>query len=242
MRKPSPAQRLSVVIALSTAFLLGGASIAQANQGGRVRSSATADQGSRASITGSASMASDGNADLTRTLWYEDIAASAYAQLVAVDTASRAILDDNGDVLGEEQDPLVHITQDAFAQPSETEESIAAVIEAGAKSLGVDVIDIDYVNLFGGIAEVVVEPDDVKGFVSKAGSNVPILLDRLAQDQRPYLVTVVDAEQTPQFVIGYAPGVGGDGQGLAWVTPGLPTDAILGIPVTSDEFEDGADG
>lgn len=58
MKMRSLTQRLPVVVALSTAILFAGATIAQANQGGRIRSTATGDQGSRASITGSASLPS----------------------------------------------------------------------------------------------------------------------------------------------------------------------------------------
>lgn len=177
--------------------------------------------------------ASDGEADLTRTLWYENIAAAAFAQLVAVDVATRSVSDYAGNVLGTEQDPVSAASQDAFAPTNDTVDGIAVVIAPGAEKLGVKVVSIQYVDLFGGIAEVVVQPSDVESFVASAGLNVPILLDRLAQDQRPYLLTVVDANQVPQFVLGYTPGVGGDGQGLAWVTPGLKTDAIWGIPVTT---------
>lgn len=181
--------------------------------------------------------ASDGEADLTRTLWYENVAASAYAQLVSVDVASRTVTSDAGKVLAVEEDPVAAGSQDAFAPTSDSEADIAAVIEPGAKSVGVVVVSIEYVDLFGGIAEVVVQPKDVETFISGAGSDLPILLDRLATRQRPYLVTVVDADQVPRFVIGYTPGLGGDGQGVAWVTPGMETDAIWGIPVTSDQFE-----
>jgi hypothetical protein len=185
--------------------------------------------------------ASNGEADLTRTLWYESIAATAYAQLVPVNVASRTVMGEAGKVLAVEEDPVAEGSQDAFAPTSDTAAEIAAVIEAGAKSLGVDVVSVEYVGLFGGIAEIVVEPGDVKRFISEAGSNVPILLDRLAKAQRPYLVIVVDADQNPQFVVGYAPGLGGDGQGLAWVTPGMETDAIWAMPVPSDQIggEDG---
>jgi len=183
--------------------------------------------------------ASDGEGDLARTMWYENVAAAAYAQLVSVNVASRTVTNDAGKVLAVEEDPVAAGSQDAFAPTSDTEADIAAVIEPGAKSVGVDVVSIEYVNLFGGIAEVVVQPQDVKTFISGAGGDLPILLDRLATGQRPYLVTVVDADQVPRFVIGYTPGLGGDGLGLAWVTPGMETDAIWGVPVTSDQFEGG---
>ncbi|CAN5774652.1 hypothetical protein BH18ACT17_BH18ACT17_13150 [soil metagenome] len=183
--------------------------------------------------------ASDDEADLTRTLWYEAIAAAAYAQLVPVRVASRTVMGDAGTILALEEDPVAVGSQDAVAPSGDTEEDIGTVLESGAKSVGVDVVGIAYVDLFGGVAEVVIEPGDAKRFVSEAGSNVPILLDRLATQQHPYLVTVVDADQHPLLVIGYTPGLGGDGQGLAWDAPAIETDAIWGVPVTPEQFEGG---
>jgi hypothetical protein len=184
-------------------------------------------------------VASDGEAELTRTLWYENLAAAAYGQLTSGDVASRTVVDNAGKVLVVEEDPLSVNGSDAFAPTSETENDIAAILAPSANSLGVEVTSIEYVNLFGGTAEVVIEPKDSKGFIAEAGSKIPILLGRLVDDQRPYLVTVVGVGGQPQFIIGYTPGVGGDGQGLGWVAPEFETNAIWGMPVDSDLFDDG---
>lgn len=56
MATRSFARNLPMTLAIAAAVVLGGATVAHANQGGRVRSTATTDQGSRANITGSATV------------------------------------------------------------------------------------------------------------------------------------------------------------------------------------------
>lgn len=187
--------------------------------------------GSVATVSG---FASDRGADLTRTLWYEDIAAVASAQLVPVSMASRTVIGSNGQVLTTEEDPVSAGSRDALGPSHLTEADIWSIIRPSAKLVGANVVTLEYVDLFGGTAEIVVQPGEVDAFVADAGSRLTTLLDRLADNQHPYLVTVVDAAHEPQLVIGYVPGIGGDGQGLAWVKPGLETNAIFGMLTPSD--------
>jgi hypothetical protein len=175
--------------------------------------------------------ASGVGADATRTLWYENVAAAAYAQVASVDQANRQVVDASGTVLDAEVDPVAADVQDAFAPLSMSSDDIANAVAPGAKELAVQVVSIEYIELYGGIGEIVIEPGDVIAFIASAGANIPILMKQLVQDQRPYLVTVVNADQEPQLVIGYTPGVGAAGQGLGWVAPDVKTDAIVGSAV-----------
>ena len=79
-----------------------------------------------------------------------------------------------------------------------------------------------------------VQPSDPVAFVASAGSNVAALLGDLGQNQRPYLVTVVDQQGAVLLVLGFTPAVGGTiGQGIGWKASGLESDAIWGA--TPDE-------
>ena len=58
------------------------------------------------------------------------------------------------------------------------------------------------------------------------------LLGPLGHDQRPYLVTVVDAQHQPLLMLGWTPHLEGNlGEGIAWQAPGIRSDAIVGQPV-----------
>jgi hypothetical protein len=72
-------RRLAILAAVSAAILLAGATVAQANQGGRIRSTATDDEGSRASITGGASLSSGSGA--IATVRVQNTAATALFQV-----------------------------------------------------------------------------------------------------------------------------------------------------------------
>jgi hypothetical protein len=183
--------------------------------------------------------ASSVDGDATRTLWYESIAAAALAQTVPVDLAQRQVLDESGNILETEEDPVTTSEQDAFAQLNLSADEIAGVVAPGAKAMDVQVVSIEYIELFGGIAEIVVLPGDVAAFVASAGTNIPVLLDRLIDGHQPYLVTVVDGKQDPQLVLGWTPGIGGDGQGIGWVSPDLETDSIWGQPPSTQAEEEG---
>ncbi len=88
-----------------------------------------------------------------------------------------------------------------------------------------------YVPFLGGTADVVVQPDPPAPFAEQVGQKVVTLLGPLARDGRAYLVTVVDSTQAPLLVLGWTPGVGQAGEGVAWQAPGIRSDAIFGQPV-----------
>lgn len=185
--------------------------------------------GTTANVFGSAS---DAGAEATRTLWYENIAAAAFAQQVAIDQANREIVDDSGEVLMTELDPVTVGSQDAFAPLNVSADDIANAIASGAEALDAQVVSIEYVELFGGIAEIVIQPASMDAFIGSASTNIPTLLGDLAtQEQRPYLVTVVNSDQSPLLVVGYTPAIGATGQGIAWADPDVTTDAIWGAPI-----------
>ncbi len=188
--------------------------------------------GTTIKITG---RASTDYGDVARTLWYESVAGAALAQLNNADRVDMLVLDASGNELdsvtdepsdsGAQIDPLADITM----SPSD----VAAVTAKLDPALGLTVTGAHYVGLFGGGAEVVVQPDDVEGFVAHASTKLGKLLGPLTGDNRPYLVTVVDATGAPQLILGHMPGMGGTlGEGMGWVAPGMQTDAIIGQPVT----------
>lgn len=190
--------------------------------------------GSTAEVTGEAST---DPGDATRTLWYETVAGAALARVDGLDKVDRRVLDSSGSILDRETDPVPASADplDPFAPPSLSSTDIESQVNEQAQSLGVKVVDVHYVGLFGGTAEIVVKPDDVTKFVGSAGSNVHTLLGPVGENGRPYLTTIVDASGAPQLILGFTPGVGGtNGQGMAWAAPGVQTDAIVGRPYVEE--------
>ena len=66
-----------------------------------------------------------------------------------------------------------------------------------------------------------------------AGTGISTLLGPLGHDQRPYLVTVVDAQHEPLLMLGWTPHLEGSiGEGIAWQADDIHSGAIFGQPVT----------
>ncbi len=187
-------------------------------------------KGPIAEVTGQAALTPG---DASRTLWYATVAGTALAQAQGLESIERIVLDPSGSELDSERDPLTALTNDAgpFAPLTLSSSDIQSQVDSEAASLGVTILDVHYVALYGGTAEIVVQPNDVVKFVGSAGSDVNTLLGSLGQDRHPYLVTIVDGEGAPQLLLSFVAGIGGtNGQGMAWAAPGVQTDAILGMP------------
>lgn len=173
--------------------------------------------------------ASAAGADSARSLWYGTIAGAAIAQSAGSNSVSRRVVDANGAVLTEENDAVATGGPDAFRPLDRSAADIVRAVRARAESLGARLLSAHYVRLFGGTAELVVQPDDPAAFVASGGANLAALLGDLGDNQRPYLVTVVDRDGEPLFVLGYTPAVGGSiGQGIGWQAPQTVSDAIWG--------------
>ncbi|MDP9203294.1 MAG: hypothetical protein M3P26_15375 [Gemmatimonadota bacterium] len=175
--------------------------------------------------------ASGPSSDATRTLWYEAVAAAAYAQEVPGIEVDRQVLDTSESVIAKEDDSITPDGPDAFAPLTRSDSDLQNEIGTRAQAVDSKLIDFQYIKLYGGIGEIVVQPADVVAFTAAAGENVSALLGDLAQNQQPYLVTVVDDNLDPYLVLGYNPSVGGTGQGVAWQAPGAKSDAVWGAPV-----------
>ena len=101
---------------------------------------------------------------------------------------------------------------------------------AWARSAPAKVSRIEQIDLFGGACAYVIEPADVEGFVADAGWLVSGLRSFPGgPNAHASLITVVDGEGAPAFVLWWMPGLGGTiGQGAGWIRPGLRSSAILG--------------
>lgn len=173
--------------------------------------------------------ASEAGADSARSLWYGTIAGAAIAQSAGSSSVSRRVVDVNGTVLAEENDAVATGGPDAFRPLDRSAADVVRAVRARAESLGARLLSAHYVRLFGGTAELVVQPDDPAAFVASGGANLAALLGDLGDNQRPYLVTVVDRNGEPLLVLGYTPAVGGGiGQGIGWQAPQAASDAIWG--------------
>jgi hypothetical protein len=125
----------------------------------------------------------------------------------------------------------------AAAEPVTLSESdLDPALEDGAAAAGVKLVRTHYLPLLGGTAELVVQPAEPVRFAEEAGMHLATVLGPLGHDGRPYLVTVVDAEQRALLVLGWTPDLGGGlGEGIAWQAPGIRSSAIVGQVATRDE-------
>ena len=173
---------------------------------------------------------------MVRTEWFETLAAAALAQSEGLTTVRRVVLDESGSKIYTETDPFSsEQTSSALAAPTLTEADIRTALETQAQAAGVAIVDVNYSELFGGAAELVLQPTDVERTLGSASTVTHDLLGALAADQHPYLITIVDSQGVVQMLQGYVPGVGGDkGQGIAWLATGAHTDNLYGAPVAAE--------
>jgi hypothetical protein len=129
------------------------------------------------------------------------------------------------------------VQKNAAEPVSLSEADVDAALERGADAAGVALVSAHYLPLLGGTAEVVVRPSDPVAFAEGAASSLSTLLGPLDQDNRPYLVAVVDEQEAPLLVLGWTPGAGRSiGEGVGWQAPGIHSSAIVGQPVTSNSL------
>jgi hypothetical protein len=102
-------------------------------------------------------------------------------------------------------------------------------VAAASDEASVSLVQTHYLPLLGGTADVV-QPTEPNAASRKLGE----LLGPLGRDNRPYLVTVVNAAGDALLVLGWTPHVEGTvGQGrLAWEAPEFDSGVIFGKPVT----------
>jgi hypothetical protein len=86
-----------------------------------------------------------------------------------------------------------------------------------------------------GRTQIVVQPRHPVAFAEHPGRRLTTLLGSLAQGDRAYRVTVVDADGAPLLVLGWNPNAG-QGEGTAWEAPGISSDVIWGKPVLSERL------
>jgi hypothetical protein len=181
--------------------------------------------------------ASEAGADSARSLWYATVAGAAIAQKGGASAVTRTVVDSAGAVIGDETDVINTGGPDAFAPLDRSAADVLQSVRAQAHSRGARLLSSHFIRLFGGTAELVIQPNDPAGFVASAGANVSALLGDLQAKERPYLVTVVDSKGTPLLVLGYTPRVGGTiGQGIGWQAPEASSDAIWGATDASHKL------
>lgn len=125
----------------------------------------------------------------------------------------------------------------AAAQPvTLSEGELEAALRRGAETAAVTLLSTRYLPLLGGTAELVLQPSDPDRVADEASGRLSPVLGPLGRDNRPYLVTVVDAQQRALLVLGWTPNLGGGiGEGVAWQAPGIRSNAIVGQVETEDD-------
>ena len=124
------------------------------------------------------------------------------------------------------------VEESAPAPVTLSKDELEAALEHAAQDAGVVLVRTRYLPLLGGTAEIVVQPPEPVEFAEK-GAGITTLLGPLGHDQRPYFITVVDAQQKPLLMLGWTPYLKGSiGQGVAWQTDDIDSNAIVGQPVT----------
>ena len=113
------------------------------------------------------------------------------------------------------------------------ERELEDALAAASNKASVRLVRTHYLPLLGGTAELVVQSTEPKAASQKLGE----LLGPLGRDNRPYLVTVVNAAGAALLVLGWTPHLeGAVGQGLAWEAPRFDSGVIVGKPVTRPEI------
>jgi hypothetical protein len=170
-------------------------------------------------------------ADVTRALWYEGVEGAANALDAGATTLTREVTDESGNALRTQTDPVKAVSPDPHAPLTLSGAEITRGTQQRAASLDATVVATHYVPLFGGTAEVVVQPNDPVSFAETASTKINTVLGPLGRDNGAYLVTIVDSTQAPLLVLGWVPGVGGTGQGMVWEAPNIRSDTVIGRPL-----------
>lgn len=177
--------------------------------------------------------ASTQGGDAARTLWYELMAGSALAETDKLQAVASNVVDSKGGTLYSSTDDAFqaqNLSADPLSSSENTSSEIEALVSKEAPGLGLEVIGVNYVALYGGTAEVVVHAKDMQAFDDSAMSALASLVRPFAQESRPYLVTFVDDQGAPQLVVGHVAGIGSEtGQGVSWQAPGV--NALIGSTV-----------
>ena len=136
-------------------------------------------RGDSAVVTG---VATDSGADTTRTLWREGVEGAAYAERHGATTLTRRVLRPSGQVLRSETDRVHTVSSAADAPLTLSEVDISRGAEERAAALHATVVAVHYVPLFGGTAELVVQPDEPASFVQTIGMTATTLLGPVGRD------------------------------------------------------------
>jgi hypothetical protein len=166
-------------------------------------------------------------ADQVVSSWYGRVVAREAAGQIAssgatVDSISE--LDESGAQLGGGPDAVTGISP-VPPLPSRTCTRLASGIAAEAS---LEVLEAKQINILnGGCAFIVAPTGDNIAFIKDAGSHLYTLLGAMPDvASHPYLVQVVDTNDEPELVLGWIPGVGGIGEGVSWIKPGLQSSAM----------------
>lgn len=112
------------------------------------------------------------------------------------------------------------------------ERELEGALATAADEAGISLVRTHYLPLLGGTAELVVQPAEPES----ASRKLTELLGPLGRENRPYLVTVVNAAGDALLVLGWTPHLeSAIGQGVAWEAPGFDSGVIFGKPVTLGE-------
>jgi hypothetical protein len=143
---------------------------------------------------------------------------------------TRKVVDPAGNVLAVQTDPVHASTPSPEAPLRITQVDLNGSLgRAGA--VGATVIRAEYIPLFGGTGELVVQPSSPASFLKNVSRLSAAVLGPVGDANSPYLLTVVDSTQTPLLVLGFTPGLGGGiGQGFAWQAPDVSSDATWAGP------------
>jgi len=165
----------------------------------------------------------------TRIEWQQKLAAVAEAQQTGAKEIVTKVFE-NGKLVS---DQLDWVNTDNLDFTPVTRDEIVANATLVGHQVDVELVAVNYVPLFGGTAEIVIQPDNEAKFLATSGQSFYRLLGPLAEGSRPYLLTVVDGTGAPRLIMGFVTGVGGgDGQGMGW-----RADGVRGPMLTSGSAE-----
>jgi len=120
------------------------------------------------------------SADVTRTRWFELVEGAAYAKQHGATRLTRRVLNASGRLLSTETDPVHTVDPAADVPLTLSESEIAADARERGAQLGAKIVATHYLPVFGGTAELVVQPDDPLS-LARTGASIAALLGPLGK-------------------------------------------------------------
>lgn len=216
---------LIIVAALAVAALV---SVTRANAAqdiaSRMGTSKVTSVANSGAIVNTSGQASTAEGESTRTQWFQMVAGVAQAEQTPGSTMVHRKVLNSSSTIDQDADSITSdgvIDKHVFSDSDDSLTELVAHASRRATVVDATVLEVNYVPLFGGIAEYVLQPNNEKQFFSEASARVYSFLGAV-EDGDPFLVTVRNSTGVNRLIMGFVPALGsGEGLYISYVAPDL---------------------